>query len=193
MKVIDLKLFGPYKLLGNNNSFFDNDISKKNGIYLWTINYENGYLVHYIGETSRSFRIRMQEHIINILGGFYGVWDPEMLKQGKLQFVWKGLWRKDSKENINDYIDKYENFAPIFKKYLQLQSIFLAPLSVDKYLRRLIEGHIAKKIMEAPPPINNLLPTDNRYGYLYRKNNETLIVKLKCNENILGLPREIII
>jgi len=188
--IVTLKLFGPFKFFGNGgNLLFDADISFKGGIYLWTVKYKTGYLIDYVGETERTFRKRMKEHLEKILGGDYRICDPDILLQGKEKIIWNGLWRKGTKDKIGEFIKNYEIYAPIIKRYIEIHDVFLAPLSIDKRKRRLIEGNIAKIIKEQEAPISNLLPSDNRYVYNRKKAEEELIVKIKCDENIFGLPK----
>ncbi|MDK2952844.1 MAG: hypothetical protein PWQ27_227 [Kosmotoga sp.] len=168
--IIILKLFGPYKLFGSDgNSLFDTDISRENGIYFWTVKHENGYLIDYIGETGRTFWQRMKEHLIETLGGNYRICDPDILLQGKEKIIWNGLWRKGTKDKIQEFIKNYEIYAPIIKRYIEIHDVFLAPLSADRRKKRLIEGNIAKIIKEQKPPISNLLPSDIRYVYDRKK------------------------
>lgn len=186
---IKLELFGPYKLFGNGILLFDVDVSQKRGIYFWTIRYGNGYLVDYIGETGKTFHQRMKEHMIETMGGNYRICDPEMLLQGKEKIIWNGLWRKGTRGKIIKFIKIYENIAPIIKRYIEIHDIFLAPMTIDRRKRRLIEGNIANTIRKQKPPICNLLPPDIRYVYNRKKSEEGFNVIIECNENILGLPK----
>lgn len=187
-KDVNLKFFGPYKLFGNDNQYIDINISQEKGIYLWTLKYGNGYLVDYIGETGKAFQQRMKEHLIETLGGYYRICDPDMLLQGKERIIWNGLWREGTRDKIVEFIKNYENLAPIIKRYIEIHDIFLAPLTIDRRKRVLIEGNIAKIIKRQKPPISNLLPTDIRYIYNRKESEEGFAVVIECNENILGLP-----
>lgn len=188
--VVNLKLFGPYKLFGNSAQLlFDADISQRKGIYFWTIRYGNGYLIDYIGETGNSFWQRMKEHLIETLGGNYRICDSDMLLQGKEKIIWNGLWRKGTRDKIGEFIKNYENYAPIIKEYIEVHDIFLAPLTVDRRKRQLIEGNIAKIIKGQKPPISNLLPSDIRYVYNRKKSEGGFTISIECSENIFGLPK----
>jgi len=188
--VVILKLFGPYQLFGNNdNLLFDADTSYQGGIYLWTIRYKNGYLIDYIGKTGNTFRQRMKEHLIQTLGGNYRICNPDMLLQGKEEIIWDGLWRKGTRDKIGEFIKNYENYASTIKRYIEIHDIFLAPLTIDRRKRQLIEGNIAKIIKAQKPPISNLLPPDIRYVYDKKDSEEGFVVKIECDENIFGLPK----
>ena len=55
---------GPFSWLGHEetSSIFEAPEGKKCGIYLWTVQFEESELVHYVGKTNRSFSQRMKEH-----------------------------------------------------------------------------------------------------------------------------------
>jgi len=131
----------------------------------------------------------MKEHLIETLGGNYRICDPDMLLQGEEKIIWNGLWRKGTRDKINEFIENYERHAPIIKKYIEMHDIFLAPLTTDKRKCRLIEGSIAEIIKNQNPPIRNLLPSDIRYVCKRKKSEKEFSVVIECNENILGLPK----
>lgn len=188
--VVKLKLSGPYKLFGNHDQLlFDADVSQKNGIYIWTIKYSNGYLIDYIGETGRNFGQRMKEHLIEMLGGNYRICDSDMLLQGKEIIVWDGLWRKGTRDKIGEFISNYEKYAPIIKRYIEIHDVFLAPLTAERRKRQLIEGNIVKIIKGQNPPVSNLLPPDIRYFSNRKETEEGFTVNIESKKNVFGLPK----
>jgi hypothetical protein len=56
--------------------FLHQPIALKSGIYLWTIPYQQKYLIYYIGETERPFVSRMSEHLQNYYSGAYQIFRP---------------------------------------------------------------------------------------------------------------------
>ena len=51
-----VQFFGPYFFDGNEDeNVFTNRLSKKKGVYLLTIPFEDKFLVYYVGETGVSF------------------------------------------------------------------------------------------------------------------------------------------
>jgi hypothetical protein len=191
---IKLTFYGPYKLYGKKEELlFDSDISKDYGIYLWTVKYKNGYLVDYIGETGRTFWQRMKEHLIETFGGNYRICDPELLSKGREKIIWNGLWRKETRNKIIEFIDKVEFLVPLIKEYINLHYVFLGPLNVDRNIRKSIEYHIAKEIINSPKPFNNLLPIDIRFTKPKNIPNEKIIVEIKSSETIHGLKERLII
>ena len=84
MNIITLNFQGPFTLksLENYECGSKRDIE---GIYLWTVNQANSdnYLIHYIGESTKVIR-RQSEHLTQVLGLYYGIFDPELITQGEL-------------------------------------------------------------------------------------------------------------
>ncbi len=55
------------------------------GLYLWTIEYEGGYLINYVGETGRDLWSRLVENVAWSFGGRGGgVSDPVQFRQGRI-------------------------------------------------------------------------------------------------------------
>lgn len=54
MENIEIRLHGPFDLGRNEKEkILLNSLGKEKRIYLWTIPFENKYLVHYVGETAK--------------------------------------------------------------------------------------------------------------------------------------------
>lgn len=100
MNKIILNFEGPYGLTKDNEKIlFQEEISKKSGIYLWATPYNNGgLLINYIGETSISFWQRNKDHMIQTMGGNYRICDPDALLKGVEKILWNGLWRKGTRD-----------------------------------------------------------------------------------------------
>ena len=134
------------------------------GIYLWAIPYHRGgYLVSYVGETGVSFWQRTKEHLIQTMGGNYRISDPNRLVEGEAKTVWNGLWRRDTRDRMLEYLERAEELTPIARRELQLTVVFVAPLEVDGRTRQRIEAGIALEIRKQRASSPNLLPDDIRY------------------------------
>jgi hypothetical protein len=90
---------GPFTLVEGEKCLFQSVFTTSSGIYLWTIKQDsdNTHLIHYVGETVLLGK-RHREHLIQILGLNYGIFDPDKARQGVSDLLWKGLWR--DKTNI---------------------------------------------------------------------------------------------
>jgi hypothetical protein len=75
---------GPYTFTEGDRCLFTSDYAKSEGIYLWTFRQkqDDSYLIHYIGETG-GFAKRQAEHLVFILGLYYGIFDPDEAAEGR--------------------------------------------------------------------------------------------------------------
>ena len=62
--------------------------------------------MNYIGETGRDFGVRLKEHMIQTMGGNYRISDPDQIIQGNDVVLWNGLWRKGTRDRIEDYVNR---------------------------------------------------------------------------------------
>jgi hypothetical protein len=160
------------------------------GIYLWTVKQMTGtYRIHYIGETGKSFYGRTKEHVIQTLGGNYRVIDPDQMCKGIQQVVWNGLWRRETRDKLPQFLSSYGTFAPLIKRYLFGQVIFVAPLHCECRLRRRIEGALAQHLRSSPDACS-LLPEDNCY-VIRRAEESAVVASVSADAEIEGLPQEI--
>ena len=184
---------GPYGLCGQHERLlFQEPLSAKAGVYLWTVHSSDGFIVEYVGQTGESFAKRTKDHMIQTFGGNYRVCDPQLMHQGQVKIVWPGLWRKGTKDNMPDFAQRYLELAPVIQRYLEAVELFLAPITGDRRLRERIEGAIAHQIREQSPPAASLLPLDIRYRP--RTQGEVpLSVNIECDQVVLGIPSHLVI
>ncbi len=188
----EFKVIGPFRLHAENN-MFESPLAELSGIYLWAIKVDDRYYIHYIGETGLSFKQRMKEHLIQLMGGNYRIPDPNDLRNGRETILWNGLWRKKERDKINEFIDQYESLAIKIKEYLQMLEIFLIPMFAEERTRKLIEGNVAAYVRAQPEQISCLLPNDIRYFSKKKDNEKSFLVRFDCEVRILGFPETIYI
>jgi hypothetical protein len=185
-----LRFAGPFGFVKHSGPLlFEQPVAQEPGLYLWTVPYrQGGYLVTYVGETGASFSQRFRDHLIQTVSGNYRIWDPDLQGQGKVLLLWHGLWQKGTREKLPEYLDRLEEFAPIIRKRLQTEAVFVAPLRSERRLRQRVEGAIAEHIKAQPAPVSSLLPSDIRY-YRRRADEEPVTVVIECRCHVHGLPR----
>jgi hypothetical protein len=190
--VVPLDFQGPFKLCGTEGKLlFSREEAQLAGIYLWTVRFQDGFLVNYVGETKTSFHKRMKDHMIQCMGGNYRICDAEWLLKGERKILWNGMWRKGTRNLMPVFVERYVELAPKIKAYLQVLDIFVAPVQVDKRIRRRIEGAIAFSLRQKLAPVGSFITEDVRY--LSRKDGETPIqVMIGSNERLLGLESQIL-
>lgn len=188
-KVITLNFQGPFtiKSLGNYDCGSKRDIE---GIYLWTVRQANSYdyLIHYIGESTKLIR-RQSEHLTEVLGLNYGIFDPELITQGELVKLWEGMWRDKSKSRIANCLSAYPEITKKVIEYLDKIEIFIAETELESNLRRHCEAIIGNNLRKNHPENKSIYPDDNRV--ILRKNMDEVKLIIKCEKRILGIDREV--
>jgi len=183
---------GPYSWSNENGiaSVFDNPFSKKQGIYLWTVPQKEGELVYYIGETGRSFSIRMLEHLKEHLAGFYHLYDPIKMQNGIKDSVWPGYYDKNNRKAITDIINNSVGNTAVAYELTKVYKFYLAPTEIEDRLRRRIEAAIAIHLYNQPGIIGSF--QDDGIRYAPRKEREEPVqVTIEAPNMICGLPNEI--
>ena len=190
--VVSLEFFGPFKLCGAKEKLlFDQEVAQFAGVYLWTVQFRDGFLINYVGETGTSFYRRMKDHMIQCMGGNYRICDTEQLLEGRKTVLWNGMWRKGTRDLAPMFVDeKYVELAPRIRDYLRVLDILVAPFETDRRTRRRIEGAIAFSLREQDDPTGSFISEDVRY--FGKKQNETpLQVSIISSTKLLGLDHQL--
>ena len=187
----ELKFYGPYTICSEENDVLhDCPYASDEGIYLWAVRMNSGsYRILYIGETSTSFYKRTKDHLIQTLGGNYLICDPEAMVFGRSEILWKGLWRKGTRNKLPEFLSRYESLAPKIKKFIFIQKLFVASIKIDRRLRKRIEGALAFAIRE-DAEASSLLPNDIRY-IRRRDDEDPVLVSISAERKIEGLPERV--
>jgi len=186
---------GPYTLYGaESNSVLTTPLSKRKGIYLWTVPIEDKYLTYYVGETGRSFATRFVEHTRDVLYGLYRVYDPNKFAQGSKILIWEGMWKPErrSSHTMLEFLNRYLELSPLFYQFLGQLRFFLAPVDAEKRIRQRIEAAIAKKLLQQHGIVGEF--QDNDIRYLPKRVDEgSITVTMKSFEPILGLTSKLLV
>lgn len=189
VRPLKIQFTGPYGLLGNHESIlFDDPIGKCSGIYIWTAQMNDAFVIEYIGITTVSFAKRSMEHIINTFGGNYRICDSDKMKKAQEEILWPGFYRK--KRAIAEFSEIYLDLAPSILNYLQTIKVFTATVGLERRVVERIEGALARYVWNQPQPASALLPKDVRYRKR-KEDEEPIRVEIQCDREILGIPTEI--
>jgi hypothetical protein len=136
---------GPFSAVseGSARCLFLDGISKRSGVYLWTIPVGGVELPWYVGQTQRGFGQRMGEHIAGFLSGQYAVHDAEALASGRnkrAEGAVAGLWPEVIPQVLASYAALAQNVAAV----VRMLRIHVAPLSEDVYVLNRVEGAIGR-------------------------------------------------
>jgi hypothetical protein len=101
---------------------------------------------------------------VQILGLNYGLFDPTSARRGDPAILWPGLWRDKSPAAAAEALKRFPELAPVIVDYIGIIEVFVAPLDVDRHLRRHIEGSLARSLRDNHPDCAALYPIDNRTG-----------------------------
>jgi len=186
---INLNFNGPFNI-EEIESYPLNGRRDIEGLYLWTVKQSNSnnYLIHYIGESSKIIR-RQSEHLTEVLGLNYGIYDPDSLRNGKLIKLWDGMWRDKSKSRIKNCMIKYPEITGKVLEYLKIIDVFIAEVEIETNVRRHCEAIIGNYLRTNGMQFKSIYPDDNRV--ILRKNMEKFKLKIEC-KNVLGLYKEIV-
>ncbi len=190
--LIHLHFHGPFSVCSETDDVLANcPLRSGTGIYLWAVKQlTDVYRTSYLGETSESFYGRTKEHVVQTLGGNYRVIDPDQMCKGIQQVIWDGLWRRNTRDKLPSFLSNYESFAPLVKRYLFAQVIFVAPLECELRLQRRVEGALAQHLRSLPEA-SSLLPVDIRF-IVRRVEESAVAVSVSADAEIEGLPQEIL-
>lgn len=188
MSDIDLNFVGPFTLTDGSTCLFHSAFAASSGIYLHTVKQDsdNAHLIHYVGETA-SLGKRHREHLIQILGLNYGIFDPDKARQGICELLWKGLWRDKTAGGPSMQLEAYQRIHQDVLRYLSILNVFFAELRVDNHLRKHVEGCIGWHLRINHPEHKALYPDDNHIGTMKEKNNGNL--RITVSETIRGLDK----
>lgn len=165
MDFLNLHFHGPLTFGAGDRCLFESELADASCVYLWTVRRESdgAYLIHYIGE-AESLAVRHREHLINVLGLNYGIYEVAAARRGDLVPVWAGLWRDRSVTAPSVMLEGYPGLARSAAEYIDAVEVFAARVENDRGLRRHIEGSIARSLRAKALEDRALYPADNRTG-----------------------------
>jgi hypothetical protein len=118
---------GPFLAKAGTLDFELPSFAQRGGIYLWTVEFEGGYLTNYVGETIRPFPDRFLDHKKWYQSG-KDVCDPDLMAKGE-------NWLLD-KPTIEQTI-----------KFFACYRLFLAPMDSSKEQLLRIENAIIRRLL----------------------------------------------
>jgi hypothetical protein len=162
-RTVRLEWRGPYNLDGREGqSVFTAPDAGRCGIYLVAVEACGQLRAEYVGETGRSFLVRLTEHTCNYLGGLYRIWDPKRLALGEKVPLWGGLWKKDHKDRMPAFLAGHQKYSADARELLRLHRISLAPVDLEKRERQRVEAALVVEISRRDAGREHLLDGDLR-------------------------------
>jgi hypothetical protein len=191
MQELVIDIVGPYSFVGDSTapSVFECPFKDSKGIYLWTVPIQDSELIYFIGETGRSFKRRLFEHLQCTFSGVYCINDPAEMLKGVRNRVWDGTGRGAKLEN---FLINFERHSKEAIEFIRIFHIYLLPFDCDRNLRKRIEGLIAHSLYKQDGIVKKFQEPDCRYqepkveGSPWR-------IRLNCKTKFCGLQREYVI
>jgi hypothetical protein len=175
-----------------NASIFYSEVSKLPGVYLWTVRTPIGELVYYVGETGVNFRTRMRQHYKEQLSGMYHIYDPEQFCLGEKRELWQGVYGKGGERDFYKFLDILPSLVPSLIRFVSIIHFYVAPMNCERRLRQRFEAALANHLYGQPGAIGAF--QDKGIHYDPRLINENpIIVKIDCSQEVLGIPPELTI
>ncbi len=134
-------------------------VSEQPGIYLFTVEYINGYLIYMAGWTMRPFKKRLREHIREYQKGTYTIFETIDLQKGRRTEIWHGMWKKKSTNTPKIkrlFQSRQRELEPAIEKLLCTFRIFFAPLEVERRILARIEAAIMNTLYSEIEPISTI-------------------------------------
>lgn len=150
---MELRWYGPFVLVPQPGfeCVFDQQIAAGKGIYLWTIQHGDGYLINYVGEAGKgkqSLSGRIAENVRWDFGGQAKgnmrakgmICDPERFPRGERVPIAEAF-------TIEDFLADYPRLSSATYRAYCCYRVFLGPTQeVDTATRRYIEAGIIRAI-----------------------------------------------
>jgi hypothetical protein len=139
---------GPFSWCGSPDAPFvhDADEARKAGIYLWTVPLPDGHLIYYVGETGRSFNIRLRQHYEELVSARYHVYSAVEFARGEKVMLWPGRWDVVDRKSDHECQQNCSRLSKQIRDMIFVLRFFVAPLSCDKRTRQRVEAAIAQPL-----------------------------------------------
>lgn len=183
---------GPFSWHGQDNtkSIFNASEGKNSGIYLWTIEVEEGELVYYVGKTNRHFSKRLLEHFKEHLAGFYHINSPDDLKKGKRVSLWDGMYLRYKSPKPDELFKIYPTISKQIVDVARIYHFYIAILKADRRILERIESAFANHLYKQGGMIGEF----QEQGLNYRPrlpSEQPAIAYFRSSAKILGLPESL--
>jgi hypothetical protein len=174
---------GPFSWTGYENQNNLDTIPDTEGIYLWTFQYNDGYLVYCAGIT-KSTKKRFRQHTLEYKSGNYTVFNVNEAEQGRRVEIWHG-WSY-ARTHRNEFNDRKEEILNAVENQLKSFRVFVAQVP-DKRERARFESAIMNSIYNSTESWAEL--ADRGMALSKRRKDEIpIVIKNISDIKFYGLP-----
>jgi hypothetical protein len=183
MQPISFPVFGPFGWPNYENG--QPALLNIPGVYLMTVNFQEGYLPFWVGITRRPVRKRFLEHTRAYLNGDYNIIEIESAQQGIRKVLWKGWgWTPEKRA---DYTARQAEITSFAKHLMMESSIFIIDMGITPRLLERMEAAIANLYYQQSDPL-----FDRGMFLMPRwENEEPIISSIQTGCKLYGLPTNI--
>lgn len=183
IKTEDLIWQGPFAWIGYEQVDKPNPIPDIAGVYLFTFEYLDGYILRSVGVTN-SMKRRLAQHTREYKKGNYTLLDVEFAKTGLRRELWHG-WQY-AKEHQDIFLENKDVILEFAEKELISYRLFISEIA-DRRKRERIEAALLINAYSSKEPLHDLI--DGGMALRGRYNYEIPIeVKNICSHKLYGLP-----
>ena len=183
IEVREIEWKGPFSWIGYENQNGLEKIPDTEGIYLWTFQYKDGYLVYCAGIT-KSTQKRFRQHTLEYKSGNYTVFNVSEAVKGKRAEIWHG-WSY-AKTHREEFHERKEEILNAVEEQLKSFRVFVAQFP-EKRERTRFEAAIMYNIYNSIEPWAEL--ADRGMALSKRRKEEvTIVIKNISNVRFYGLP-----
>ncbi|MBN3584468.1 hypothetical protein JYB64_18900 [Algoriphagus aestuarii] len=182
----EIKWQGPFSWTGYENQNNLDTIPETEGIYLWTFEYKDGYLVYCAGIT-KSTKKRFRQHTLEYKSGNYTVFNVSEAEQGKRVEIWHGWsYARTHREEFNE---RKEEILNAVDEQLKSYRVFVAQIP-EKRERARFEAAIMNSIYSSTEPWAELADRGMALSKC-RKDEMKIIIKNISDIKFYGLPEKL--
>ena len=190
-----ISFYGPYSWWPDGKDPYIKRAPQANqpGIYLWTVELDEGDLVFYVGDTATGIYKRMCGHWDSYTAGYYAIHPAQEFARGNKLVLWPGIKApinpagrsaEECSENRDRLRQPVEEMTRVFRFYL-------APTTFERRIRRRIEAALALTLYNHTDDRIRNFPNPARYEPRI-EGEQPFPVVVKAPVSLLGLSETVI-
>ncbi len=188
MRTIEAIWAGPYSWPRFESENGLPPLPKQPGLYLQTVEYEDGYLIYAAGLTRRTVAQRMREHTRKYVMGDTNVLSLIEMQRGRRQEVWHGWgWTPEKRA---EFEGKREMILDAVQRQLAGFRLFVTDIGTEPRLLERLEAAVMNTLYQQSAPFCDI-PDKGMMLAPRRTSEEIIIVRNQRDVVLYGLPDQL--
>ena len=184
IEIREIEWEGAFSWTGYEDKNNLDEIPDTEGVYLWTFQYKDGYLVYCAGIT-KSTKKRFRQHTLEYKSGNYTVFNVCEAEQGRRVEIWHGWsYARTHREEFNE---RKEEILKAVDEQLKSFRVFVAQVP-EKRERARLEAAIMNNIYSSTEPWAELADRGMALSKL-KKDETPILINNKSSVKFYGLPK----